>query len=399
MAPSTPPAGSRAAASSSGALLVDRELLQLVEAGRLRPAGDAPPIRVDEDGQLQCASLDLRLGPTLSRLRAGFLPGRRPLEELLAELEIERASLEGDGTVLEPGAVHLARLDEELALPPDVSARFNPRSSTGRCDVFTRVLVPGHPRFNEAPAGYRGPLWLEIASLSFPVRLRRGDRLCQMRLQRGDPGLSHAELLGEHARTPLVYDEAGPLAPRRVRFAGDGAIELHLGLAGREPAGWRARGGTDVLDFSAERAHAAEAFFEPVHAPAGHCILPPGGFTIFASRERVCIPPHLAAEMVPVDVEIGELRNNYAGFFDNGFGWRDPSSPGDANEPGGTPAVLEVRAHDLPFLAEEGQVFFRLRFFRTSSVPDRLYGQGRRGGSYQRQDLTLARAFRFETSG
>ncbi len=389
--PPTPP-------PARGSLLVDRELAGLVARGRVRPAEGAPAIRADADGQLQCASLDLRLGPRIARLRAGFLPGRAPLEERLAELALEHGSLEGEGTVLEPGAVHLVRLDEELDLPPDVAARFNPRSSTGRCDVFTRVLVPGHPRFNEAPAGYRGPLWLEIASLSFPVRLRRGDRLCQMRLQRGDPALTYAELVEEHARTPLVLDDEGPLPPRRVRFAPDGSIELHLGLAGREPAGWRARAGTGVLDFGAEGAHAAAEFFEPVHARDGHCILPPGGFTIFASRERVRVPPHLAAEMVPVDVEIGELRNNYAGFFDNGFGWRDDDGAGPGGTPavlpGGTPAVLEVRAHDLPFLAEEGQVFFRLRFFRASSVPDRLYGEGRSGSSYQAQDLTLARVFR-----
>ena len=127
-----------------------------------------------------------------------------------------------------------------------------------------------------------------------------------------------------------------------------------------------------------------------MRATGGACILEPGVFSIFASRERVCIPPHLAAEMIPIDVEIGELRNNYAGFFDNGFGW----FPAAHDAPRGTPAVLEVRAHDLPFLAEEGQVFFRLRFFRASSAPERLYAEGRNGSSYQRQDLTLARAFR-----
>jgi dCTP deaminase len=176
----------------------------------------------------------------------------------------------------------------------------------------------------------------------------------------------------------------------QVRFDDDGGIELHLGLAGREPCGWRARTDTGVLRFAGEGEHAARDFFEPVHAHEGHSILTPGGFYIFASRERVLIPPHLAAEMQPVDVGIGELRNNYAGFFDNGFGWLPQGDSGRR----GTAAVLEVRAHDVPFLVEDGQVFFRLRYFRASSIPERVYAQGRNGGSYRGQDLTLARAFR-----
>ncbi len=146
-----------------------------------------------------------------------------------------------------------------------------------------------------------------------------------------------------------------------------------------------------MVEFAAAGAHACEDFWEPVHAHAGHCVLEPGRFHVFASRERLAIPPDLAAEMLPVDVGIGELRNNYAGFFDAGFGWHEPTAgPG----PRGTPAVLEVRAHDLPFLVEEGQAFFRLRFFHTTAQPEQLYGHGRAGPSYAHQDLTLARAFR-----
>ena len=367
-------------------LLVDRDLRAALSSLILATDG-APPI---DANQVQAASLDLRLGSFASRIRAGFLPGNTPLEARLEELETSRIWLGGDGAVLERGLLYLVPLDEELALPPDVSASFNPRSSTGRCDLFTRVLVPGHPRFNEAPAGYRGKLWIEIAPLSFPVRLKRGDRLCQLRLSRGSPALTPDELRAEYARTPLCFSNDGAVPLERVRFDNDGGIELHLGLEGRDPAGWRAAGHTGVVNFAREGAHDARDFWEAVHAPRGHCILAPGGFYIFASRERVAIPPHLAAEMLPVDVGIGEMRNNYAGFFDNGFGWR---ASGDSR-PMGTPAVLEVRAHDVPFLVEDGQVFFRLRFYRTNGVPEKLYAEGRAQSSYHDQDLTLARCFR-----
>jgi len=380
---------SSTAPASRGHLLIDRDLRGLLGSAIAAVEG-APTIDL---AQVQAASLDLRLGAFAARIRAGFLPGETPLETRLEELETSRLWLGGDGAVLERGLVYLVPLDEELALPPGVSASFNPRSSTGRCDVFTRVLVPGHPRFNEAPAGYRGKLWLEIAPLSFPVRLKRGDRLCQLRLSRGSPALTPAELRDEYARTPLCHTPDGPVPIDRVRFDDDGGIELHLGLAGRDPAGWRAADNTGVVNFAREAAHDPSEFWEAVHAPRGHCILAPGGFYIFASRERVAIPPHLAAEMLPVDVDIGEMRNNYAGFFDNGFGWR---ARGDSR-PNGTPAVLEVRAHDVPFLVEDGQVFFRLRFYRTNGTPEKLYAEGRAQSSYRDQDLTLARCFRRET--
>lgn len=375
-------------AEERGHLLVDRELRALL-GGALRPAPGASSIL---DEQIQPASLDLRLGPLAYRMRAGFLPSALSLEERIGALSTSRISLEGEGAVLERGLPYLVPLEEELALPRELRARFNPRSSTGRCDLFTRVLCAGHPRFDEAPHGYQGKLWLEVAPLSFPVRLARGDRLCQMRVQRGRAGLDAGELLALHERTPLCFQGERALAPGELRFDDAGHLELRVGLADRDPAGWRATTHTEVLHFAREGAHQARDFFEPVHAPSGRTILAPGSFYLFASRERLRIPPEFAAEMLPVDVGIGELRNNYAGFFDNGFGWREDER-GRALA-GGTPAVLEVRAHDVPFLVEDGQVFCRLRFFRTSGRPERLYGSGRKGPSYQDQDLTLARAFR-----
>lgn len=384
--PDQPSSLAETPAPRRGQWLVDHQLRQLLD-GALRASPGSPPIA---EAQLQAASLDLRVGAFAARIRAGFLPGRTPLEQRLEELETSRLWLGGDGAVLEKGLVYLLPLEEELALPPHLRAAFNPRSSTGRCDLFTRVLVPGHPRFNEAPPGYRGKLWLEVSPLSFPVRLKRGDRLCQLRLAEGDPTLSREELREEYARTPLCWSGERPTPIDEVRFDEDGSLALSLGLAGRDPAGWRAQHHTGVVHFAREGAHDPREFWEPVHAPRGHCTLSPGSFYIFASRERVVIPPHLAAEMLPVDVDVGEMRNNYAGFFDNGFGWRGTT----AGARNGTAAVLEVRAHDVPFLVEDGQVFFRLRFYRTGGVPEKLYAEGRSQSSYRDQDLTLARCFR-----
>ena len=376
-----------APSQSKGHILVDHELAALLgKAIRVRaPSPHVLPT------QVQPASVDLRLGARAWRVRAGFLPGGAPLETRLSELAIAELSLEKNGAVLEKGQVYLVQLEEELGLPPDLRARFNPRSSTGRCDIFTRVLADGHSRFDEAPAGYKGKLWIEVSPLSFPVRLKRGDRLCQLRLVKGVAALDRHELEALHARTPLVHEGDRKLKVEELRIDDDGCIALSVGLEGREPAGWRAAHHTDVLEFSADGAHDPHDFWEPVHARGGRCILGPGSFYIFASRERLSIPPKHAAEMLPVDIGIGELRNNYAGFFDNGFGWR--TSQDGRQLPGGTPAVLEVRAHDVPFLVEDGQLFCRLRFFRTSGRPEKIYGEGRTT-SYRDQDLTLARCFK-----
>jgi dCTP deaminase len=372
---------------SRGHLLVDREIASLVGTA-IRVASGSPSV---SPAQVQPASIDLRLGAVAWRIRSGFLPGPESIGDRLADLALGRVALDAGGAVFERGLAYLVEIEEELELPPEVRARFNPRSTTGRCDVFTRMLAERHGRFDEAPKGYEGKLWLEISPLSFPVRLARGDRLCQMRLLRGRSALSQGELRETCRERSLVCGSDGKaLTLSQIRFDEEGGILLSVGLARRDPAGWRAAAHTDVVDFAKERAHEAREFWEPVHAERGRCILAPGTFYLFASRERLRIPPDLAAEMQPVDTGIGELRNNYAGFFDSGFGWKEDAD-GKPVSPG-TPAVLEVRAHDVPFLIEDGQAMCRLRFHRMSGRPERLYGTGS-AASYRDQDLTLARCF------
>src|SRR5262249_52347505 len=248
------------------------------------------------------------LGAVAWRIRSGFLPGPESIGDRLAELALGRVPLDTGGAVFERGLAYLVEIEEELELPADVRARFNPRSTTGRCDVFTRVLAERHGRFDEAPKGYAGKLWIEISPLSFPVRLARGDRLCQMRLLRGRSALSQGELREVCRERSLVCGSDGKSLPlSQVRFDEEGGILLSVGLTGRDPAGWRAAAHTDVVDFAKERAHDHREFWEPVHAERGRCILAPGTFYLFASRERLRIPPDLAAEMQPVDTGIGEL--------------------------------------------------------------------------------------------
>ncbi len=365
----------------SAGILTHEQIEALVEAGAI--ASESPLDAI----QVQPTSLDLRLGGEALVLRSGFLPTRGSVASTVASLVTDRIDLTS-GAVLRRGGVYLVRLLESLALPPHVSARANPRSSTGRIDVFTRTVVDGQGRFDDVPAGYHGPLWLEIVPRSFDIAVTTGMRLNQARFVRGDPLLSDAELAERLVRDTLVLGADDTTATPPVL---DGALLLGLSLipeqAGR-PVGWRALERTPVLDLARPWHHAPEDFFSPVHPESdGTLILQPEAFYILASSERLRVPPDLSAEMLPWDVGMGELRTNYAGFFDSGFGW-NPSAQGVR----GARAVLEVRPHDVPFRVEHEQPIFRLQFSRTVEPCRRLYGGA--DSAYQHQGLALARYFR-----
>jgi len=360
-------------------ILTHGQIAALLDRGAVRAQRPIEPI------QAQPTTLDLRLGSEALAIRAGFLPSNGPVEEQVAPLVTERIDLSRPGgAVLTRGRVYLARLQEELELSDDLRARANPRSSTGRIDVFTRCVVDRHDRFDDIPAGYRGPLWLEIVPRSFDVRVATGQRLNQLRFLAGRPLLDDEEL----ARRVVVDDMLPGGEPHTVR---DASLLLGLSLkpeAPGRPVGWRARQDAPVLDIGHD-GHAPEAFFDAVHPDAdGTLTLEPEAFYILASRERIRIPPDVAAEMLAYDVGMGELRTNYAGFFDPGFGWGEGS-------PDGARAVLEVRPHDVPFRVVHGQPIFRLQFSATVEPCEQLYGGA--GSAYQNQGLALSRYFRDPT--
>jgi dCTP deaminase len=368
------PSASLGGANTSG-LLARQRIASLAREGALTAAA---PI---EAAQFQPASLDLRLGAEAFRVRASFLPGKRAsVADRLKSLNPERVSLAGDGAVLEKGIVYIAPLIERLALPPGVSGAANPKSSTGRLDIFTRLIVDGSDAFDQVQAGYAGPLFAEISPRSFSVRVRAGTRLNQLRFRGGAAAtLDAAALRARHAMSPLVDR---PLSLR------EGLI-VHVGLAGApaEIVGYRAIKNSDVIDVDRVGGYAAQDFWEPILARADRrLVLDPDQFYILASREKMQIPADLAAEMAPIDPAIGEFRVHYAGFFDPGFGQGADGQPAAR-------AVLEVRSRDVPFLLEDGQPVGRLVFEQLADAADELYGAGKTS-NYQHQGLKLSKHFR-----
>jgi len=379
--------GERPKALPSG-VLSDRQLWMAIREGWINATAEIA------EAQVQPASLDLRLGSVAYQLRASFLPGEQTVQARLRQtdsvddLVIDRISLNPAAT-LQPRSVYIVPLVESLQLPRTVRGRCNPKSTTGRLDIFTRVITDESERFDEIRPGYQGPLYLEVAPQSFPIRLQAGLCLSQLRLLAGSPSLSDRALKRLYRTVPLLYDDDNrPLDPHEVTF--HEGLCMSIDLSGRLTdgiIGYRAHPNPPVVDVSKLGFYDPTEFWEPIKRPnRDSFILEADRFYILVSKERIRVPPEFAAEMVVYDAGAGEIRTHYAGFFDPGFGFGDGSVLG-------TKVVMEVRAREVPFMVYDGQTSFKVWFERLCGLPARVYGVGL-GSSYQHQALTLSKQFR-----
>ncbi|GAA0527082.1 2'-deoxycytidine 5'-triphosphate deaminase [Rhizomicrobium palustre] len=350
-----------------------------------RLIGEGREVRIAEalaETQIQPASVDLRLGAMAYRVRASFLPGpHATVEEKLREVALHEISLE-QGAVLETGCVYVIPLLESAEFSPRVSGLANPKSSTGRLDVFTRLITDRCTGFDRVETGYHGPLYAEVSPRTFPILVRKGSRLNQLRVRRGSPQFTDTQLRRLHAEIPLVEGEAdidnglGLSVDLKGDFKGDGSRIV----------GWRAKRHTNIIDVDKRGILDPHEYWDAIEpAKSGNIVLDPDEFYILASREAVAIPPEYAAEMVPFNPLMGEFRVHYAGFFDPGFGYAHGHPPSAR-------AVLEVRSREVPFILEHGQTIGRLVFERLTEVPSTAYGEGI-GSNYQRQGLKLSKHF------
>ena len=347
--------------------------------GEYCATGHINPGRTLDDDQIQPASLDLRLGEWAYRVRASFLPGpKATVEQRLQSLVLHRINL-SDGAVLETGCVYIVPLLESLKLPEGVSAAANPKSSTGRLDIFTRVIADYAQEFDKVPEAYEGPLYAEISPRTFSILARKGSRLSQIRFRAGASLASDDIIRALHANEGLISEG-------QVNI--DNGLALTIDLSGTDkdnPVGFRAKRHSGLVDVDKKAGLEASDFWEPIWQ-RGSLVLDPDQFYILASKEAVRVPPTHAAEMVPFNPLVGEFRVHYAGFFDPGFG--HSSGHGE-----GARAVLEVRSHEVPFILEDGQIIGRLVYEPLTEVPSQVYGQGI-GSNYQRQGLKLSKHFR-----
>ncbi len=373
---------SAASGERTTGILPSQSIRELIAKGRI--VGN----RAITEEQIQPASLDLRLGDIAHRVQASFLPGPGgKVEARVKELRMARVDLTS-AAVFEKGCVYIVPLLEELDLPRDISGKANPKSTTGRLDVFVRLITDDGVEFERVPPGYKGRLYAEIVSRTFTVAVRAGMRLNQLRFVRGNPVSSDSRIRRLDEEENLTYmDEESP-----VKASVDRGLRITVNLEGAsadEVIAYKARKHAPAIELDRINYYAPEEFWEARKHGSNRLILEPGDFYILASKERVRVPPEFAAEMVPFDPSVGEFRIHYAGFFDPGFGY-------GSSDIKGTRAVLEVRAHEVPFLIEHEQFVGRLTYMPLLAKPEKIYGL-QIGSSYQQQALTLSKQFRRQT--
>lgn len=363
-------------------ILPSQEILELIRNGKIRSR------RPITDDQIQPASIDIRLGNKGYHIRASFLPnGNAPIGPKIRELQLAEVDL-SEAVLLGTGDVFIVPAVEYLSLPSDISGKANPKSTTGRLDIFTRLMTESGGHFELVPKGYTGDVYVEIVSRTFPVLVEAGTKLNQLRFLRGDPQYDDEQLRRLAHRGQLVYYQNGDAATKPVIREG---LRISVDLQGDESNGivaYRAKKNCRPINLAKVREYDAAEFWDAI--PAGRrksLVLKPGDFYLLASKEKIGVPPGYAAEMEQYDPSIGEFTVHYAGFFDPGFGH------GASGEIKGTKAVLEIRAHELPILLEDGQVVGRLMYHKMADHPEKVYGEGI-GSSYQQQALALSKQFR-----
>jgi dCTP deaminase len=363
-------------------ILPSQGIKELISRGQI--TGNAP---ITEE-QIQPASLDLRLGDIAHRVRASFLPGPGgTVEAKIKELRMTRVDLTS-AAVFEKNCVYIVPLLEELHLPDSISGKANPKSTTGRLDIFTRLITDYGVEFDRLPPGYKGRLYAEIVPRTFTVGIRAGMKLSQLRFVEGAANSQNTEIQELDRREAVVYMDED--RPAKAQFNRGLRITVNLEGGVGEVIAYKARPNAPLIELDKINHYSPEEFWEPLYQNQNRSlILDAGAFYILASRERVRVPPDFAAEMVPFDPSDGEFRIHYAGFFDPGFGY-------GSSDIKGTRAVLEVRAHEVPFFIEHGQLVGRLNYMRLLSRPEKIYGV-QIGSSYQQQALALSKQFRRQT--
>jgi dCTP deaminase len=361
-----------------------QEIKRLVETGRIGP--DVPP------SQIQPASMDLRLGPVAYRVQASFLRGNsttllNKVHELLdstIDLTVPSPQL------LEPGVVYIIPLLERLRLPENIQGIANPKSTTGRLDIFVRLITECGDQFDRVPLNYSGQLYIEVSSRTFPVRVRQGMRLNQLRFVRGNSmePVRNGKLIKLAKEYRLIHETASPYMAEAV--IGDG-VEIRVDLEGQDElsvVAYKAKDSRRAIELDKLNYYDPAEFWERIpRPPKRRIILTKGSFYLLASKARVSVPLNHAAEMLAHDPSMGEFRVHYAGFFDPGFGY------GNAGEILGTKAVLEVRAYEVPIVLEDNDVVGRLHYYPLAASPERVYGASI-GSSYQEQGLALSKQFK-----
>lgn len=335
--------------------------------------------------QIQASSLDLTLGSQVFGMGVASLPrSGGGISDLVKECQYSFTLNPDQPGFLHRGYTYIVPLNESLMLPEGFSAKFSPKSSTGRTDVFVRILADGVPRFDYVPEGYQGDLYLEITPLSFPVFIRPGLSLVQMRIRNGDARLSGKEIAVMHSNKGIFMDKGGKAILTHNLKLADHGVYMHVDLD-RDVVGLVSRANVaNALSLFEVGTHDPRDFWEPILRPRNGLTLNPDRFYLLPTKERARIPNDICGDIAPYDASTGEFRTHYAGFFDPGFG-------GDE----GITGVLEVRGREVPHRLFDNDPICLMNFERVSPVAKPY------NGNYQNPGPSLSKHFkdRYEAWG
>lgn len=334
----------------------------------------------DED-QIQPSSLDLRFGTEAYKVSSSFLPGKDSVSNKIDLLMVGEPIDLSQEYVFEKGCVYIVKLMERLHLPKFVSAIANPKSSTGRIDVFTRLLTDYSCSFDLIKEGYHGDLYAEVSPKTFSIKVKAGVRLSQIRFKFGSIPISDSNL------GLISYKKS--LTPNFKSNIDNGLImSVNLESDNNSIVGYKAKHTDRIIDVSKKSYLNVEDYWIPIYANENkNLVLEPDEFYILSSYENIYVPEDMAAEMVATDISFGEFRAHYAGFFDPGFGHPDENG-------NGAKAVLEVRTRDVSYLIEHKQPIGRLVYYKMSEVPKVIYGSNLIESNYRNQGLKLSKHFK-----
>jgi len=328
--------------------------------------------------QIQPSSVDLTLSNECYEIEASFLSPKNNVREKLQKIMISKINLSKE-YIFKKNKTYLVKLNESLNLSKNIFGKCNPKSSTGRLDIFCRTILNNSDEYEKIPLKYQGEIFIEITSRSFDIIFTEGDSLNQMRLiNQKHLFLNDRELNYLHEKSPILYDVTEN--PSQIEV--DSGLKISVDLENiNNTCAYKAKKNTPTLDFNKINFHNINDYWEPIKSNKGSIIIMPGEFYILKSKQKIKIPSSMAAEMIPYDTSIGDFRVHYAGFFDPGFG-----------EPFGSFAVLEIKTNEVAFILEDNQVIARLKYEKLNKESKVVYGENIKS-NYQNQGLRLSKHF------
>ena len=302
--------------------------------------------------QLQPASLDLTLSNKCYRIKASFIPNEKPISSIISELLLAKIDLK-DEFLLEKNCIYLCELNEKLRLPKNIKGKANPKSTTGRLDIFTRIITEHGTEYDFIDYNYKGKLFLEIIPQSFSIKIKKNTSLNQIRFYK-------------------KFDRDMQKKEQKI------SVHIKKGTI----SAYKAKKITSSININKINYYHKEMYWEKIIPKEDYFIIEKDEFYILRSKEKIIIPNNTAAELEPFKDSFGNFRVHYAGFFDPGFGAKN-----------GIPAVLELRAYDTPFIIRDGQLVGQLNYYKIDEIKNNYYGKKIKS-NYHNQSLKLAKQFK-----